>query len=618
MHHQRQQWGGVESPLAPTISVNVDDFETDEYIDDDNAGGQGTTNASSFFPAGVGGGAFDQRNHQQSHQRRREEKPTSPSRINFYSPSIPIGGGGGGGFSSSSPPSAAAHPVGGAQIWGGGGEKATSPPSPLGMMGMMDTTNTIDNNATMMRSSMTSLTTPTTTTTMSNNNNNNNQQQQQRVQLHSNLYIKNLPERVDELQLNAIFSLHGRVESCCVIRDATTQVSRGFGFVKFQTFADAVNAIANMNGKVMHKKAIEVKFANSDSSGTSVNGSNPQFSKQNVFGVAPPTANINIASASTAQQPVVSLENFGSPDQANSVVNNLLSTTANNAANSSIVFEAIAQQQQQLMQQIEMKPSDNIYVKGLPPIMAENDLMRLFSKFGNVIECRLLHASMTTSVGALIRFETVDMATLAVNTTNGITLVGATTPLTVRFADSSSKNRRRQNNNATTNNTNNGNNDKSVRNGNQYKPNVENKNNKKSNRYPSTSSPKRGGSKHNNTSYLSTMSSDEINHAGFLADEAASDLSFSSGEDFAVAAEFRLKLNNLPTLCNDLLLYTTFAPYGAIKWVKTALDDDGRCSSGNAWVAFRRRKDAENASANLRNTKLGERIVQIERTYNSV
>ena len=125
--------------------------------------------------------------------------------------------------------------------------------------------------------------------------------------------------------------------------------------------------------------------------------------------------------------------------------------------------------------------------------MAENDLMRLFSKFGNVIECRLLHASMTTSVGALIRFETVDMATLAVNATNGITLVGATTPLTVRFADSSSKNRRRQNNNATTNNTNNGNNDKSVRNGNQYKPNVENKNNKKSNRYLSTSSPKRGG-----------------------------------------------------------------------------------------------------------------------------
>ena len=617
MHHNRQAWAGVESPLKPTISVNVDDFETDEYIDDENGGGQGTTNANSFFPtAGVGGGAFDQQS-----QRQREEKPTSPSRINFYSPSIPIGGGGGGGgFSSSSPPSAGAHPVGGAQIWGGGGggEKATSPPSPLGMMGMMDTTNTIDTKATMMRSSMTSLTTPTTTTTMSNNNNNNSNQQQQRVQLHSNLYIKNLPERVDELQLNAIFSLHGRVESCCVIRDATTQVSRGFGFVKFQTFADAVNAIANMNGKVMHKKAIEVKFANSDSSGTSLNGSNPQFSKQNVFGVAPPTANINIASASTAQQPVVSLENFGSPDQANSVVNNLLSSTANNAANSSIVFEAIAQQQQQLMQQIEMKPSDNIYVKGLPPIMAENDLMRLFSKFGNVIECRLLHASMTTSVGALIRFETVDMATLAVNATNGITLVGATTPLTVRFADSSSKNRRRQNNNATTNNTNNGNNDKSVRNGNQYKPNVENKNNKKSNRYLSTSSPKRGGSKHNNTSYLSTMSSDEINHAGFLADEAASDLSFSSGEDFAVAAEFRLKLSNLPTLCNDLLLYTTFAPYGAIKWVKTALDDDGRCSSGNAWVTFRRRKDAENASANLRNTKLSERIVQIERTYNSV
>jgi len=523
---------------------------------------------------------------------------SSPTqRVNFYSPTSAVG-------------------AQNASIWGGGGEvlkNATSPPSPLvGMMGMMDAStnnsnNNNNNNASTMMSSVPNLTSATTTTTSN----------QQRVQLHSNLYIKNLPERVDELQLNAIFSLHGKVESCCVIRDVTTQVSRGFGFVKFHTFADAVNAIANMNGKVMHKKAIEVKFANSDSSGASQNGSNPQFSKQNVFGVGPPTSNINIASASTAQQPVVDLENFGSPDQANSVVSNLLSATANNAANSSIVLEAIAQQQQQLMQQTEMKPSDNIYVKGLPPIMAENDLIRMFSKFGTVVECRLLHASMTTSVGALIRFSTVEMATLAVNSTNGITLVGATTPLTVRFADSSSKNRRRQNNNANNNNSNNGNNDKSIRNGNQYKQSLENKNNnKKSNRHQT--SPKRGGSKHNNNSYLSTMSLDENNHTGFSADEAASDLSFSSAEEYAAAAEFRLKLNNLPTACNDLLLYKTFAPYGAIKWVKTALDDDGRCSSGNAWVAFLRRRDADTASAQLRNTKLGERIVHIEKTFNTV
>jgi len=35
MHHNRQAWAGVESPLKPTISVNVDDFETDEYIDEE-------------------------------------------------------------------------------------------------------------------------------------------------------------------------------------------------------------------------------------------------------------------------------------------------------------------------------------------------------------------------------------------------------------------------------------------------------------------------------------------------------------------------------------------------------------------------------------------------------
>ena len=69
-----------------------------------------------------------------------------------------------------------------------------------------------------------------------------------------------------------------------MIRDVTTQISRGFGFVKFQTFADAVNAIANMNGKVMHKKAIEVKFANSDSTDESERFESTVFETERVWG----------------------------------------------------------------------------------------------------------------------------------------------------------------------------------------------------------------------------------------------------------------------------------------------------------------------------------------------
>ena len=60
----------------------------------------------------------------------------------------------------------------------------------------------------------------------------------------------------------------GIVESCCVIRDVSTNSSRGFGFVKFVHVHQAEVAIQAMHGKQVRGRALEVKFANSDSSAT--------------------------------------------------------------------------------------------------------------------------------------------------------------------------------------------------------------------------------------------------------------------------------------------------------------------------------------------------------------
>ena len=138
---------------------------------------------------------------------------------------------------------------------------------------------------------------------------------------HSNVYVKNLSEDVDELTLKGVFDKFGAVESCCVIRDVSTNSSRGFGFVKFVQVHQAEAAIKEMNGKVIRGKVLEVKFANSDSSAT------------------------------TAASGVGTI-------------------------------------------------SDNIYVKGLPPLWTEVELRAFFNIFGTIIECRLLHASGTTTAGA--------------------------------------------------------------------------------------------------------------------------------------------------------------------------------------------------------------------------
>ena len=63
---------------------------------------------------------------------------------------------------------------------------------------------------------------------------------------HSNVYVKNLSEDVDELTLKGVFDKFGAVESCCVIRDVSTNSSRGFGFVKFVQVHQAEAAIKEM------------------------------------------------------------------------------------------------------------------------------------------------------------------------------------------------------------------------------------------------------------------------------------------------------------------------------------------------------------------------------------
>ena len=190
---------------------------------------------------------------------------------------------------------------------------------------------------------------------------------------------------------------------------------------------------------------------------------------------------------------------------------------------------------------------------------------------------------MSTSMGALIRFASVAQATNAVNMANGTIMVGFTTPLTVRFADSSSKSRRSQQNSNGFKNDGGGRSPKKI-------------NHSKNNN-------------NNNNSKLPRRNTEDS-----IAEGANSDLSFSSDKE-ANHAEYRLKLNNLPTKCDDLFLYKNFAPFGAICWVRTALDNEIMCSSGLGYVAFKKKKDAESASVYLSNTKIGERAVNIVKSF---
>ncbi|KAL7430849.1 hypothetical protein ACHAXH_001500 [Discostella pseudostelligera] len=76
-----------------------------------------------------------------------------------------------------------------------------------------------------------------------------------------NLYVKNLDDSVNDDVLRDEFSSMGTITSAHVMRDAKTNVSRGFGFVCFSSPEDSTRAVNEMNGKIIAGKPIFVALA---------------------------------------------------------------------------------------------------------------------------------------------------------------------------------------------------------------------------------------------------------------------------------------------------------------------------------------------------------------------
>jgi RNA recognition motif-containing protein len=75
------------------------------------------------------------------------------------------------------------------------------------------------------------------------------------------LYVGNLSKSVTEEDLKSIFSVYGNLSSTTVIKDRITRDSKGFGFVEFQTGADGIKAMKELNSKEIQGKEIVVNEA---------------------------------------------------------------------------------------------------------------------------------------------------------------------------------------------------------------------------------------------------------------------------------------------------------------------------------------------------------------------
>lgn len=63
------------------------------------------------------------------------------------------------------------------------------------------------------------------------------------------LFVKNIEESINEIQLEALFAPFGEVISTKIIYDTITWESKGFAFLEMLKKENALNAIEALNGK---------------------------------------------------------------------------------------------------------------------------------------------------------------------------------------------------------------------------------------------------------------------------------------------------------------------------------------------------------------------------------
>jgi len=74
------------------------------------------------------------------------------------------------------------------------------------------------------------------------------------------LFVYNIPPYSDDNLLYQLFSPFGAITSVKIIRDETTQLCKGFGFVSFIQIENAQQAILALNGYKLNGKALQVSF----------------------------------------------------------------------------------------------------------------------------------------------------------------------------------------------------------------------------------------------------------------------------------------------------------------------------------------------------------------------
>lgn len=73
--------------------------------------------------------------------------------------------------------------------------------------------------------------------------------------------IRNLDRETTEQELQKAFETFGKVQSCDIVKDSNSGLSKGFGFVEMPKPGDAKAAVKTLNDSMLGANKIRVKYS---------------------------------------------------------------------------------------------------------------------------------------------------------------------------------------------------------------------------------------------------------------------------------------------------------------------------------------------------------------------
>jgi polyadenylate-binding protein len=270
-----------------------------------------------------------------------------------------------------------------------------------------------------------------------------------------NIFIKNLDKSIDHKALYDTFSAFGNILSCKVVTDENN-VSKGYGFVHFESSESAERAIAKVNGMMLNNTKVfvgpfiarkerqatgagEIKFTNVYVKNLAETVTSDKLKE--VFGHFGPITNVVIMTDETGKSKGFGFVNFNDPTDAKNAVDTLNGTQLEGAQLYCGRAQKKGERETELRQKFEQMKMErlnkyqgvNLYVKNLDDNIDDERLRAEFVAYGSITSARVMRDEKGNSKGfGFVCFSSPEEATKAVAEMN--TKMVGTKPLYVALA----------------------------------------------------------------------------------------------------------------------------------------------------------------------------------------